>query len=94
MMIIIKYGGAAMISWSPNLSHRSTAFFSVLNSLPSRDHLDDSDDDDDNGDDDDVDDDEDEDETKCENMVFFAAKFFDRDVSHNFVCRRFFLGDR
>ena len=44
MMIIIKYGGAAMISWSPNLSHRSTAFFSVLNSLPSRDHLDDSDD--------------------------------------------------
>ena len=94
MMIIIKYGGAAMISWSPNLSHRSTAFFSVLNSLPSRDHLDDSDDDDDNDDDDDVDDDEDEDETKCENMVLFAAKLFDRDVSHNFVCRRFFLGDR
>ena len=89
-----------MISWSPNLSHRSTAFFSVLNSLPSRDHLDDSDGDGDNGDDDDVDDDEDEDdnegedETKCENMVLFAAKLFDRDVSHNFVCRRFFLGDR
>ena len=94
MMIIIKYGGAAMISWSPNLSHRSTAFFSVLNSLPSRDHLDDSDDEDDNEDDDDVDDDEDEDETKCENMILFAAKFSDQDVSHNFVCRRFFLGDR
>ena len=94
MMIIIRCGGAAMISWSPNLSHRSTAFFSVLYSLPSRDHLDDSDDDDDNEDDDDVDDDEDEDETKCENMVLFAAKLFDRDVSHNFVCRSFFLGDR
>ena len=37
-----------MISWSPNLSYRSTAFFSVLNSLPRRDHLDDSDDDVDN----------------------------------------------
>ena len=55
-MMIIKYGGVVMISWSPNLSYRSTAFFSVLNSLPRRDHLDDSDDDVDNEDDDDVDD--------------------------------------
>ena len=54
-MMIIKYGGVVMISWSPNLSYRSTAFFSVLNSLPRRDHLDDSDDDVDNEDDDDVD---------------------------------------
>ena len=46
-----------MISWSPNLSYRSTSFFSVLNSLPRRDHLDDSDDDVDNEDDDDGDDD-------------------------------------
>ena len=45
-----------MITWSPNLSNRSTAFFSVLNSLPRRDYLDDSDDDVDNEDDDDVDD--------------------------------------
>ena len=52
-MMIIKYGGVVMISWSPNLSYRSTAFFSVLNSLPRRDHLDDSDDDVDNEDDDD-----------------------------------------
>ena len=56
-MMIIKYGGVVMISWSPNLSCRSTAFFSVLNSLPRRDHLDDSDDDVDNEDDDDGDDD-------------------------------------
>ena len=55
-MMIIKYGGVVMISWSPNLSYRTTAFFSVLNSLPRRDHLDDSDDDVDNEDDDDVDD--------------------------------------
>ena len=55
-MMIIKYGGVVMISWSPNLSYRSTAFFSVLNSLPRRDHLDDIDDDVDNEDDDDVDD--------------------------------------
>ena len=55
-MMIIKYGGVVLISWSPNLSCRSTAFFSVLNSLPRRDHLDDSDDDVDNGDDDDDDD--------------------------------------
>ena len=45
-----------MISWSPNLSNRSTTFFSVLNSLPRRDHLDDSDDDVDDEGDDDVDD--------------------------------------
>ena len=54
--MIIKYGGVVMTSWSPNLSYRSTAFFSVLNSLPRRDHLDDSDDDVDNEDDDDDDD--------------------------------------
>ena len=45
------------ISWFPNLSYRSTTFFSVLNSLPRRGHLDDSDDDVDNEDDDDDDDD-------------------------------------
>ena len=56
-MMIIKYGGVVMISWSPNLSYRTTALFSVLNSLPRRDHLDDSDDDVDNEDDDDGDDD-------------------------------------
>ena len=50
-----------MISWSPNLSYRSTVFFSVLNSLPRRDHLDDSDDDVDNEDDDDVDNEDDDD---------------------------------
>ena len=55
-MMIMKYGGAVMISRSTNLSHRSTPSFSVLNSLPRRDHLDDSDDDVDNEDDDDVDD--------------------------------------
>ena len=38
--------------------------------------------------------DDEEDETKCESTVLFAAKLFDRDVSHNFVCRRFSLGDR
>ena len=54
----------------------------VLNSLLNRDHFDDRDDE------------EEEDETKCESTVLFAAKLFDRDVSHNFVCRRFFLGDR
>ena len=55
-MIIIRCGEAAMISWSPNLSYRSIAFFSVLNSLPRRDHLDDSDDNVDNEDDNDGDD--------------------------------------